>query len=253
MSSFSTVIILLAITATSLFVVSLINQRQTRARLINQKLQKMKRRVSELEELSAILEPLVDDAQTPQAINEEAVDLIESMLRLAPGNAYYRMSLDTAQQRRADLATPGRKIETFRLMESDASIARSQYALSEAARIVRKRHAAGHLQEAEMENMIKDLSWANFMIKITSNVAQGHKAINRDDVLRAYSYYRKALEVATEGSYNNPKQNQIISEMGEILSGKRRALSTSLMPETMHNPTKDAPTMDKLKPEDRID
>lgn len=253
MSSFSSVIILLAITAVSLFIVSLINERQTRARVINQKLNQMKRRVGELEELSASLEPLVDDPQIPQVINDEAIHLIESMLRVAPGNAYYQMSLESAQQRGNDLSTPGRKVEIFRLMESDAAIARSQYALSEAARIIRKRQASGHLQVAEMENMLKDLSWANFMIKVTSNVAQGHKAINRGDVLRAYAYYRKALEVATEGGHKNEQQNQIINELGEILSSKRRALSPSLMPETLHNPEKGALTMDDLNPEDRID
>ncbi len=247
MSSISTILILLVLTAGSLFVVSLINQRQMRSRLLNQKLGKMKRRVTELEELSVSLEPLVENPKVPKIVNDEAIDLLETMLNIAPTNAYYQMAYETAQQRVEQLESPGWQVSTFRLMESDAAIARSQYALAEAARILRKRQASEHLQVAEMDTLLHDLSWSNFMIKVSSNIAQGHKAINRGDILRAFAYYRKALEVASEGGYKDERQNQIVSELGEILNNKRRALSPRLMPETLYNPEGPQPSDEAME------
>lgn len=223
-----------------------------RMRLINQKLHQMKRRVTELEELSASLETLTENAKIPALVNEEAMDVIQSMLNISPTNAYHQMAMETAQQRAEDLNSPNYHAAIFRMMESDAAIARSQYALSEAARVIRKRQAADFIQVAEMDSLLRDLSWANFMIKISSNVGQGHKAINRGDILRAHAYYRKALEVATEGGHKDDRQTQIISELGEILNGKRRALSPRLMPETLYNPEKDAPMIGDI-PENKED
>ncbi|MFL0809000.1 MAG: hypothetical protein K6L76_01165 [Agarilytica sp.] len=246
MSSFSTIVILLTLAAASLFIVSVINQRQTRARVVSQKLSSMKRRVSDMEELVATLQPLVENPAIPKIINEEAIDLTNTMLGISPSNNYYQMTLGGLEQRAQEFSDPSKKVALYRLMESDAAIARAQYAMSEAARIVRKRQAADQIQVAEMDALLRDISWANFMVKITSNVAQGHKAVNRGDVLRAFAFYRKALEVATEAGHKDERQNQIITEIGEILSSKRRALSLSLMPETTHNPEADTPGLAEL-------
>ncbi len=236
MSSITTILIFLILTSISLFFVSMINRRQLRTRLVKQKLGQMKRRSTELEELAAQLETLVENPKVSITINDETADLLKKMISLSPLNAYYAMSLEGVLQRAEELSIPGRKIELFRLMESDAAIARSQYALTEAAHIIRKRQAGGHIQVAEMDVMLRDLSWANFMIKISSNVGQGHKAVNRGDILRALAYYRKAIEVATEAGHKDDRQNQIIFELGEILNNKRKALSTNIMPETLYNP-----------------
>lgn len=246
MSSIAMIIIFLILTSISLFFVSLMNRRQLRSRLVKQKLGQMKRRTTELEELAAQLETLVENPRVSIVINDETIDLLEKMISLSPLNAYYAMNLEGVRQRAEELSIPGREIETFRLMESDAAIARSHYALTEAAHIIRKRQASGQIQGAEMDVMLKDLSWANFMIKISSNVGQGHKAVNRGDILRASAYYRKAIEVATEAGHKDTRQNQIIFELGEILNNKRKALSISIMPETLYNPKEDSNAPDTL-------
>lgn len=236
MSNIAIVTLLLGFILLSLFLVSFINRQQMRARIINQKLGQMKRRAIELEELSASLETLVESARIPLILNEEAIEVLKSMVRLAPANHFFAMQLDGAQTRNDELADPAKRHTTYRLMESDAAIARAQYTLTEAAKVIRRRQHAGFLELAEMESYIRDLAWANFMIKITSNVAQGHKAVNRGDVLRAFAFYRKALEIAVEGGHKDERQNQIISELGDIINGKRKALSPMLMPETHFNP-----------------
>ena len=239
MSNITTVILLLTLTLISLFVVSLINQQQTRKKIIHQRVNRIKRRVSELEELSANIEPLVENLRIPMIVNDEAIDLIKNMIKLSPTNPYFPINLESAEQRAEELRNTS-KHDVFRLMESDAAIARSQYALTETAGIIRKRQAAGLLEVAEMESYIHDLTWSNFMIKVSSNVGQGHKAVNRGDVLKAFAFYRKALEVATEGGFKDDRQGQIISELGDILHNKRKALSPRLMPETLYNPDEKA-------------
>lgn len=247
MSDPSTIFLLLALAGGSLFIVSLINQQQTRARLVNQKLSRMKRRVSELEDLSTTIETLVESEKVPQIVNDEAIDLLKNMLRVDADNAFFQISLDNAKVRAQDLQDPGSKAPMYRLMESDAAIARAHYVLNEAARIVRKRQASGHLQVAEMESLLNDLSWSDFTVRVISNVGQGHKALNRGDVMKAFAYYRKALDIASKGSHKDERQNHLISEIGEILNNKRRALSPRLMPETQYNPKNDAPRMSDAK------
>lgn len=238
MSTTSVALILLLFTLLSLLVVSAINKRETRTRLINQKLAQMKRRALELQELSVALEPLVENNKIPQLINDEAIDVLKAMLKLSPNNNFFALNLENAQQRAADLQNANMRCPINRLMESDAAIARAQYMITEAARIVRKRHAAEFIPAAEMDNLLRELNWANFMVKITANVAQGHRAVNRGDSLRAFAFYRKALEIATEGGgYKDDRQGRLIFEIGEILNNKRMALSPNLMPETQYNPT----------------
>ncbi len=246
MSSFSLIVLLLTLTTVSLFVVSVINQRQMRVRVMNQRIGQFKRKAIEMEELSSSIEPLVESNQVVRAINNEAISLLENVLKLSPDNAFAQMNIQAAQQRAEELRNPNLKCPTDRLMESDAAIARAQFALNESARVVRKQQAEGKLQDAESAAMIQELAWGNFMMRIITNIAQGHKAMQRSDALRASAYYRKALEIATEGGHRDERQNQIINEIGEILNGRRRALSTTLMPETQYNPDNSTPTFAEL-------
>ncbi len=234
MSGNSILVLLLALTAIALFMVSMINQRQTRARLIQQKLSRMQRRVSELEELAATAEPLVESKAVAKVIHDEATDNIRAMVNLAPQTPLFQVSLETAERHAKELSNPTGKAPLCRMMASDAAIAQAQYALSEAARIVRKRQASGLLREAETDSLLRDLSWANYMVKVASNIGQGQTAARRGDRLRALSYYQTALEVATAERHQDERQERIISEIGELLNGKREALSRNLMPEAPH-------------------
>lgn len=236
MSDFSTVILLVAITSIALFFVSIANRRHVRAQIISQKLNQMKRRVNELEELSATLEPLVETNEISTLINDEVIDIIHSMIKLSPQDAFFQVSLESAEKRSEDLSDPSMKAELFRLMESDAAIARSEYSLTEAARVVRKRQVSEKIPMGKMEQLLVELNWSNFMVKVVTNVGQGHQATNSSNTLKASAYYRKALELISERPQTDERIHQLAKEIGEILRGQRKALSLSLMPESLHNP-----------------
>ncbi len=236
MSNVTIVVIFLFMTFLSLSLVSIVNRRQMRARLISQKITQIKRRVAELEEFAAILDTLVENPEIAQAICEEAIDLIQTMLQLSPESHYLEANMNTAQQLYDQFSDPHRSREIYRLQESDATIARSLYVLNEAGRVLRKRQTKGTIELSQMEAYIQDLSWAHLMVSVVSHVGQGHKAYNKGDVLKAHAFYKKAQQVALQTNNGNEKRHQLVKEISEMMSNKRRYLSHNIMPETDYNP-----------------
>lgn len=196
----------------------------------------MKRRVAELEEFAAALDTLVENPAIAIAVCEEAIDIIQAMMRLSPNSHYLEANMNTAQQLYDQFSDPSRARDLYRLQQSDASIARSLYILNEAGRILRKRETKGALELAQMEMYIHELAWAHLMVSVVSHVAQGHKAYSRGDVLKAYAFYKKAQQVAIQTNSGDERKHQLVREIGEMMSNKRRFLSVSIMPETDYNP-----------------
>ncbi len=236
MSDLTIVLISLVVACLSLVIVSYINGVQTRRRLINGKFNELKRRASELVELGAYIEPLIESPKVLIILNEEVIAIIELMRQLIPDSPFIEIGTENAQFRADELTNTSYRVETYRLMESDAAIARAQAQLNDAAIIIRQRQAKGLLEVAEMDLLIGELSWAHLMVSVVTMIGQGHKAVNRGDVLRAHAFYKKALESATLPGYKDERQNQFITEIGELMSNKRRYLSAEIMPETTFNP-----------------
>lgn len=236
MNSVSVLTLCLALMLFSLITVSLINRAQTRNRLINHRIQVLRRRISELEELCVSVEPLLESVIVPRLINDEVIELIQAVQKLDNGANYLELQLEQAQQLSREFNNDRRSQPLYRLMPSDAAIARAKYCLTEAARLIRKHHAHGLLQTAEMEAHIKELSWAHMMVDVISHMGHGHKAVTRGDHLAAYSYYRKAQGILINGSIDEERRHRFIREISEILKNKRVALSLELMPESDFNP-----------------
>lgn len=235
------IFLFLLVAGSALLIVSLINRQQMRARLITQKLSQMRRRVSELEELVAAIEPLVESLSIPRLINQDLIDLIQHMINLKPDSqAYLSSSLTTAQQQANELADEGKPREIYRLQESDAAIARNQYYLNEAAVIIRRLQAKGKIELAEMEVFIQELSWSHLMVNVISHIGQGHKALNRGDVITAYHFYRKSQSLLMESTHPDNRRHRMIKEITDILSNRTKTISIDLMPETLHNPSANA-------------
>lgn len=229
-------IFFLALAFFALFGVSIINARQTRQRLINQRLAQLKRRVVDMEEMAIALETLTGSLKIERIILDEIVDVLKGMLQLAPDTQSLEVSLSNALQRIEEIQSPGYHCQIYRLMESDASIATAQNQLAEAGRVIRKRETAGLIEPSEMNTYIVELAWAHLCVSVISLVGQGHKAVRRGDILRGFSFYKKAQQAAMESTISDERRHQIIRELGEILANRRKSLSKELMPETNYNP-----------------
>ncbi|WP_075185365.1 hypothetical protein [Teredinibacter haidensis] len=232
----------------SLLVVSAVNQRQTRTRVISRKLGQMKRRADELEELAVTVDRLVNSPEIARHINDEVIDLITTMIQLDPTSQTLPVLRYNAEQLAEEMRNPARHREIYRLQESDANIARTLYQLTDTGRILRRRQAAGKLEVAQMEAFIGDLSWTHLMVGVVSHTIQGHKSMARGDVLRAYAFYKKAQQVALQSSTNDDRRHALIRELSELMSGQRKFLSPVLMPETEFNPPAETDTA-KMKAE----
>lgn len=196
----------------------------------------MKRRVDELDEMALALDHLVESPEIAAELNTEAVDLLEAMLQLAPEDQVLEVSLHNAQQLTEELRNPTRERDINRIQDSDAAIARSLYLLNEAGRILRKRQSKGKLELSRMESYIHELAWSHLMVGVTTHVAQGHKCVKKGNILRGFAFYKKAQEVAIQTSTQDTRRHQLISELSDIMSNRRKSLSPELMPEVGYNP-----------------
>ncbi len=97
MSAAVVLIVCSCLMLSSLFVVSLVNRQQMRKRLITEKIWQLRRRLTELEEIAAVIEPLVESPMIPKAINDEVIDLINTITKLDPSITYLQSNLRTAQ------------------------------------------------------------------------------------------------------------------------------------------------------------
>jgi len=224
----------------ALFTVSYVNSLQTRKRLISQRLSQLKLKVSEMEELASSLETLLGTSQIEKVVLQDVLDTLKGMQQLSPENITLDLSIENVLQRLDELSSPNYQATLYRVLESDAQIARARFQLSEAGRIVRKRQAAGFIELPQMNGMIEDLAWAHLMVFVVTLTAQGHKAFSRGDILRAYSFYKKAQEGAMEANLGDTRRHKVIKELSEIQANKRKALSIELMPETEFNPKSDS-------------
>lgn len=249
MSNLNVIIISLALAGIALFTVSFVNAQQTRKRLISQKLSQLKRKLSEMEELTATLENLTGNVAIARTIVEEVIDTLRGMQQLAPDSQSIELNLETNLQRLQDLNSSDYQCHLNRLLESDAAIARAHYMLGEAARIIRKRQDQGLLELAQMTAFIEEMAWAHLMVTVITLTGQGHKAVGRGDVMRAHAFYKKAQEAALQSNSGDQRRHQFIKELSELMSQQRVSISTSLMPETQFNPKIDKAKASRAKME----
>lgn len=233
MSSTTGLLLLLLLLAVSLTTVSIVNQWQTRNRMIQHKIQQIRWRIAELEEVCMGIEPLLESNSIPGLINEEVLDLIESVNKLDSSPDYLTGSLDNAQQLSHQFSQQKRIHPFSRVLPSDASLARHQYFLEEAARLVRRHHALGRLQSTELEAFIQQLAWARLMIKVVTCIAHGHQAQVKNDFSTAYGYYRNAQNLLIVDMNPDDRRQRLIRELSDIMADRRKVISKDLIPEAL--------------------
>lgn len=246
----STILFFFALALGALFLVSLINQQQTRARIVAHKVVQLKRKIVELEEMAGTLETLVESAGIPKTILEESLEIINMIEQLEKSSHFCAPHRLNAEQRIEEIMSVANHKEVYRAQSSDAAIARSQYLINEAAMIIRRRQAADKLDIVEMEAFIHELAWANMMVVAITHIVEGHKCVTKGDVLKAYAFYKKAQQVLLQSSVGDEKRHRMVKQLGEIMANKRKTLSIEVMPETQHNPKKD--TKDLVLPPNEV-
>jgi hypothetical protein len=239
MSTFASILILLAVAAIGLVVVSVANHLHTQEQQLRHRSMQFRRRVTELEEIVLTLDPLVASLAIPKLINEENLALTRKALELEPESETLRAHLERAEALAEDYDNESRPRETNRLLESDSAIARAKYYINEAVNILRRQHIRGELESERLDLFVSELAWAHLMVQVISMIGQGHKAMRRANHLSAYAFYRKAQQTLIDTIHSDARRHPMIRELSEILSGTRTALSEHLMPETYYNP---APT-----------
>ena len=231
MSDAILVIIFLVVIFISLICVSAVNTRQTRARLIVKKIEELKRKTNDLEEISIALESLTGNAQIAMEITKEEKETLEHMIQLGPKNQSFQLHLNNTTERLNILSNDTITRPLNRQFSNDAAIAKAQYCLNEAARIIQRRTTSGLIETNTQKKFINDMIWARMMISITSLVAQGHKASDKNNNSKAAAYYKKAMDIAHKTTTYDEKKPELIQELEELIQNKRTILSQHLMPE----------------------
>ncbi len=241
MSASTLVVLLLLIALAALLVVGYAEHQHARAMALQRQLQQLRRRIFDLEEILLAVEPVVESLAIPLLVNEEQLDVIYAALQLDPDSETLIAHRERNEQRAQELEEFDRPRSVNRLLDSDSSIAYAQYNINEAMRVLRSQHAKGNLEIAELDLFLNELTWAQVMVHVISMVAQGHKAITRGNRLSALAYYRKAQQKLIDTMHSDERRLTMISQLTELLSGTRAALSVDLMPETTYNPDIDSP------------
>lgn len=221
----------------SLFLVHMVNRREQRQREIRLRQRRMRWRIEALEEVLIGLEEILPNRAIARCINREIERLLQEALELEGGkNTHLKTRIAHVEARAEEMDINQHQPRASRLRESDAQMARSRECLDQAARVLRRQHNQGRLEGEQLGHYLRELSWTKLMVDVVTYVGEGHKALGRGEITSAHAYYKKAQSLLIGSEHPNPQRMGIIRELGEILQGKRQALSPELMPETDYNP-----------------
>lgn len=233
MTSLTLLILFASAGLASLLLVSFANQKQARAKIVRQKMQQLRLRVQELEELVLTADQILESQSVAQLINDDVINMLESMLQLDGSAHYLEASLSSARARAEEYANGSQNNNINRIADSDAKIARSQHALTEMGRIVRQAHTQSRINSDELQAFITELAWAHLMVDVISHIAQGYKAAMRNDFLSADAFYKRAKHSLVQTPQPDTRRNRMIKEIGEMNAYRRACLSPDLMHETI--------------------
>jgi hypothetical protein len=248
MDAFSSLILLILIAALSMSIVAYSNYLVEKKKRTTLRLESMKIRVEELEDVVLILDGLCEKRAIPKLINDEIIHLYDMMIEINPKAGYLQAGLSNAQVRSNELSDESAHRSISRVCKSDAQIARFNAYLAEALTIIRKQHTEGKTTGQEIQNFTLEIQWLQLQIKVITNIVQGHKAYAKQNVLGANAFYKKAQSDLLQTSHPDQRRHQMISQMAEILHGHRKFLDVELMPEAEFNPeitTQEAPLSDE--------
>lgn len=219
----------------SLLVVHLVNQREEKLRRLRLGQRRLRWRVEMLEEVLVGIEATLADRRIARCLNREILHLLEQMRDQEPGDkSHLETRITHVREREDEMLNNAEQTRASRLCESDAEMAQAKDFLDQAARVLRRQNNEGRL-EGSLSEYLEQLHWAKLMVDVVTYIAEGHKALARGDITTSQAYYKKAQGVLIASDHPNPHRMEMIRELGEVIQGKRKALSDRLMPETEFN------------------
>ncbi len=235
MNAFSSLILLILIATLSMSLVAYSNYLVEKKKRTTLKLERMKIRVEELEDVVLILDSLCEKRIIPKLVNDEIIELYEQMTQMEPKAGYLKAGLATAQMRSNELSDESASRHISRVCKSDAQIARYNAYLAESLNMLRKQHSDGKVSGEEIQIFTLDIEWLQLQVRVISNIVQGHKAYANQDVLSANAFYKKAQNDLLKSSHPDERRHKMISQVADVLHGRRKSLDVELMPETEFN------------------
>lgn len=236
MSAFSSLILLTIIAGCALCLVAFSNYKVEQTKLIKLKLQQLRVKAEEMEDMVLALDRVCETRMIGKLVNEEIIELYEKMIEIDSKARYLQAGLTNAKLRSEELSNELSQRELSRICNSDAQIARLHTYLEEAIKIIRNQHTSGKISTSELQDFTLELTWNQLQVHVISNIVQGHKAYSKQDISTANAYYKKAQKELLKSGHSDPRRQKMISQVSDIIYGRRNALDESLMPESEFNP-----------------
>jgi hypothetical protein len=236
MSAFASLLLLVFIAFLAMCVVAYGNYKVEQNRKTRVKLQNLKAKIEQLEDIVRVLERLCDNKMITTYINDDIIELYEEMMELSPKTTHLKAGHTNAKIRSDILNDSSYPQQLDRICSSDAQIARSRAYLKEAANILRRQQSEAKFSVTEVQEFIQHLDWLHLQIFVITNIAEGHKAFSNNDVLKANAFYKKAQTELMRSVHPDARREQMIKQLADVLFGHRRSLDKQLMPEDEYNP-----------------
>lgn len=236
MSAFASLILLTIIAALAMSVVAYSNYKVEQTKRVRHRLQKLRARAEELEDMVIALDQLCESRTICKLVNEEIIELYESMMEIDTTAGYLQAGHANAKIRSEELSNELASRKLSRLCNSDAQIARLRAYVKEACKIIRMQHSQGKLTSTELQDFTLELEWYDLQVYVISNIVQGHKAYSKQDILTANAFYKKAQTELMKSTHPDERRHKMIKQLSDVLFGRRKALDEDLMSESEFNP-----------------
>ncbi len=236
MSAFTSLTVLIIIAALAMSLVAYSNYKVEQAKRIRHRLQKLRYRAEELEDMVLALDQVCESRMICKFVNDDIIALYETMIEIDSNAGYLKAGHANAKIRSDELSQYNRERKISRICNSDAHIARLRAYINEANRIIRTQHTQGKISTTELQSFSKELEWLHLQIYVISNIVQGHKAYSKQDLLTANAFYKKAQDELMKSGLNDERRDEMIKQITDLIYGRRKSIDEELMPETEYNP-----------------
>ncbi len=245
MSAFASLLLFIFVALLSMCVVAYSNYRVEQNKKIRVKIQHHKARIEQLEDIVLVLDRLCDNRMITTLINDDVIEIYEEMIELSPKTLYIKAGHTNAKMRSSVLSDDSHPKQIDRICTSDAQIARCRAYIQETSTILRRQNSEGKFSATELQEFINELNWLHLQVYVITNIAEGHKAYSRNDILKANGFYKKAQTELLGSGHPDERRHKMITQVADILFGRRRFLDKDLMPEDEFNPADASITEDK--------